>query len=886
MIKQTMEPKTIQKGGEDNEKQSITKTRAKSKPKTNGNSFKNSPSTNDTNGQVDVKKNGVESSKMDTSQEIDIAPYVTNPEGNIYGITNLPEEFIAVLFAWVSRSPKSFKEQLRIALQEGHIAPQDGKNAFEFLTNKAKAFHEKWTVNYGHSCYDEETDVLTRQGFKRWADVTMNDELASVNPETLEIEFQKPVRLINEPYNGPMYKVDRNRIDMLVTPNHKIFAWPRHLIEEHVTRKYQLIDAINLKGKCYKVKLGGLKWNGDIIDSYKGYEIEPLLKFYGLFIGDGYIDERMKHAVQFHFYKQRKINYLFEICNELGLSVSANKNNKFYVTSPNHETSIGELMAACYDQQKEKQIPEFLFDLDAILLENLYDGLLNSDGSVGRTGEVYDTSSLKLAQQMQYLCVLLGWTSSLSLMHPSENPNHKNGWRVFINKKLLESMVNKLQYDIFDEWVDYNGNVYCAELEKYHTLIVRRNGRIHVSGNSVAEHAVAHVGIEKVSRLASAELELSNEFYSITEYSQRYQKPERGNWYNPFDVLHPSWEQYNYFMHECFDVFETLINGVFKHLCEKEGIFPENDKIQEVSVIRRREALRKLAFEDARYALPLAMYTQLGMSANGRAWRDGIVNLYNSNYSEVHKLADDLKTEISKILPTLLKHATPSEYKSRSKTRVKHHFARKSSASGSGVTAKLTHFPNEEEAITNIVALLFVKLQGLSFDEGLARAKHMTWDRRSEIIQDMIFEMGKFDNPPEEFKFVDYQAELLVSEANWHQLLRHNRKTNFIFNEPSPYHGITIPPRVKEAELDYLLIELAEKSKALFEMLDESVAAYVVLNAHRRRIIAHFDLWEAYHLINLRTSDEAQWDIKETFNELYHQLSFIHPRLIQYAKRR
>jgi thymidylate synthase ThyX len=811
-----------------------------------------------------------------------LKPFITNPDGNVYAVTNLPEEFVAVLFAWVSRSPKSFKEHLLQAIQDGHIDINEyaNRSSHQVLSDKAAAFHEKWTVGYGHSCYDEETDVLTRNGFKRWSEVTVNDELASVDPDTMEIEYLKPIKLISEPYNGPMYKVDRNRIDMLVTPNHRLFAWPRHLVGEFVTRKYQLIPAELLKDKCYKVKLGGLKWNGDVIDTLYGYPAKPLLKLFGFFIGDGYIEEHMRNAIQFHLRKSRKIEFLYELCSELGLNLSANKGGKFYITGENHHGSIGDLMAKCYDEHREKQIPQELFDLDASLLMYLYDGLLNSDGSVGKTGEVYDTTSVKLVDQIQHLCTLLGWTSSTKILHPSESENHKDRWRIFVNKKLLESMINKVQYDIFDEWVEYSGMVYCAELPKYHTLIVRRNGRIHVSGNSVAEHAIAHVGIEKISRLASAELELSNEFYSITEYSQRYQKPVRGGWHNP--GVGREHEMLESFFHECYTVFEQLIAGVHKHLMKKT-VPPESQK----ELDKINAANMKLAFEDARYALPLAMYTQLGMTANGRAWRDGIVNLYSSRFKEVRDLADNLKTEITKVLPTLIKYANPSQYHKNSKLRLKHNFGNTAKAGmHADSTARLITFPSEKEALELIHALMYVQEEGMSYEEAIVRSRSASSDRLLQVFNDLMFELGTHDNPPEVLKQLDYRASLLVSEANWHQLLRHNRKTNFIFNEPNPFNGITIPPRIKEAGLEHLLFDLARKSEALYNELSSEIAPYVVLNAHRRRIIAHFDLWEAYHLINLRTSTEAQWDIRQTFTDLYNQLLVVNPNLFQYAKRR
>ena len=58
-----------------------------------------------------------------------------------------------------------------------------------------------------------------------------------------------------------------------------------------------------------------------------------------------------------------------------------------------------------------------------------------------------------------------------------------------------------------------------------------------------------------------------------------------------------------------------------------------------------------------------------------------------------------------------------------------------------------------------------------------------------------------------------------------------------------------------------------EKSEELYEKLVnegfENTAHYVVTNAHNRKVIGDFDLWELYHLMNLRMSEGAQWDIKK-----------------------
>lgn len=176
--------------------------------------------------------------------------------------------------------------------------------------------------------------------------------------------------------------------------------------------------------------------------------------------------------------------------------------------------------------------------------------------------------------------------------------------------------------------------------------------------SSVAEHAVAHLGVEKISRLASAELELANTFNSFTEYSQRYQRPNRGSFHVPeeldsFPELKQAFIRLN---KKAFDTYEQLLAGLIPYL---ENTLPrekgESDK-------RFSSRLEKIAFEDARYVLTLATQTSLGLTGNGRALRDTLVRLLSSRYAESRTLAREMEREISQVIPTLLKHVKASDY--------------------------------------------------------------------------------------------------------------------------------------------------------------------------------------------------------------------------------
>jgi len=87
---------------------------------------------------------------------------VSDVNKNIYVIYNLPPEVVAVLFAYVSRSPLSFRENL-LKLIKGEeldikrLIDLFGSKGFDYTEAKEKArkFHEKWIVGYGHSSVAE-----------------------------------------------------------------------------------------------------------------------------------------------------------------------------------------------------------------------------------------------------------------------------------------------------------------------------------------------------------------------------------------------------------------------------------------------------------------------------------------------------------------------------------------------------------------------------------------------------------------------------------------------------------------------------------------------------------------------------------------------------------
>jgi thymidylate synthase ThyX len=413
---------------------------------------------------------------------------------------------------------------------------------------------------------------------------------------------------------------------------------------------------------------------------------------------------------------------------------------------------------------------------------------------------------------------------------------------------------------------------------------------------SVAEHAAVHVGIERVSRLFSSILELSNEYLSFTEYSQRYQRPVPGDFYLPRELERVPLlrDEYVKLNDDLYSIYSHLNEKLLEYLKRAE---PAPEGTDEKAHLR---ALEKIAFEDARYALTLATFTNLGMTANARAIEDSLTKLLSNKYEEVRRRAGEIKDEVRFSVPTLVKYANENRYikesgedlASAAESMLGRNIQGRSSE-GSAVnlldwTGKGSPNP-EETAIDKMVRAILFEHSDSCCDEIDKSLHGQNLAGKLGILKKSLEKLGKYDNPVNALRLVHYEAEFVISEACWHQLLRH-RKTDWIYKDPSVSHGITIPPNIEKAGVSGMLAEAAEKSERLYDKLMNEglpeIASYVVTNAHNRRVIGSFDLWELYHLINLRMSEGAQWDIKNVTGMLAKEIGKHHPNLVAPALKR
>lgn len=101
---------------------------------------------------------------LDEASRARIAPYVSSLTADVFSLSGLPEEVIAVLFAYYSRSRDDLRTNLARLLGDAEldVAPEGGdapRRGLTFASEKARSFHEKWVVGYGHASVAEHAVV-------------------------------------------------------------------------------------------------------------------------------------------------------------------------------------------------------------------------------------------------------------------------------------------------------------------------------------------------------------------------------------------------------------------------------------------------------------------------------------------------------------------------------------------------------------------------------------------------------------------------------------------------------------------------------------------------------------------------------------------------------
>jgi len=383
--------------------------------------------------------------------------------------------------------------------------------------------------------------------------------------------------------------------------------------------------------------------------------------------------------------------------------------------------------------------------------------------------------------------------------------------------------------------------------------------------HSVAEHAVFNFDIIGVSRLALEEIERFR-LGSYTEKSQRYIKLG-DDFVIPEEIKEAGGERayvrtiraQNSLYHGLYERLKPYVFNKYKELAGNPKLHP---------------LLEGWAKEDARYAVSLATEGQVGLTINARNLELLVRRFAAKKLLELRDLNNRIYALAKEVAPSIILFTEATAFDARTGDELKEAARTLFPKTGKAGEKRSSRKAAEDEvalagATTDgddrVLAALLHTSTSLPYGLCLRRVRWLTPAERRDLIKTALQHMEFYDFPPREFEYADLSFSLLVSASCFAQLKRH-RMATLTVQDYDPALGVTVPPSVEAVGASREFRELIARTNETYESLRPKAgpaAAYVLTNAHRRRVLLKVNVRELYHISRLREDPTAQWEIRE-----------------------
>ena len=404
---------------------------------------------------------------------------------------------------------------------------------------------------------------------------------------------------------------------------------------------------------------------------------------------------------------------------------------------------------------------------------------------------------------------------------------------------------------------------------------------------SVAEHAVLHIAFENVSRMAIESIE-SNRLASYTEKSTRYQKWGPDDFTIPPELAgHPLRAEFVDTVRLLFKTYADALDPVRALILNR---FPRRENEKDEAWDRR---IRSKYVDVCRFLLPAASLANVGMTANARVMENTIRKMLSHELEEVRQIGAQVK-EVSKAeTPTLVKYAEAVPYV----VETLKEFGESGNASGSvrriggleletgaGEWCKLVYYDRDGER--RVLAAALYRFGEMTYADALTYVAALSEEERAALAESLLGRLGKYDVPLRELEYCNYTFDLVMDQGAYAEFKRH-RMMSQTPQRLTTRLGHATPLLITEAGFESEYESAMDAASETFEKLYElspAVAQYVVPNGFNRRVLAQFNLREAFAFCQLRSAANAHFSIRRVAQKMHEEMTRVHPLLAKYVK--
>jgi len=342
------------------------------------------------------------------------------------------------------------------------------------------------------SCYSDDTEVLTRDGWKLFKNIDIENDKFASRDENGKLVWEKALEYHEYDYSGEMYRFNTKSIDLLVTPNHKMVgkfqkaderSWVKAEELDNINTDFWIdtgLDA-NLPEKPPTITIPEYTFNrgnGTCTREEKTVDTHKFMRFLGMWAADGHAINNRVVITQnpgeiLDYYKELCEDLFGEFTNVLVRDHGANsKRIKL------HNQQLFEFIKGL----KKEGIDPFKYDKES--LKQFWKGFHDGDGDKNTTWS-NNLKQLVITNDARYKDL----SDSISLIQQIlfggsyiRQPGNRSDVHRVSARRAGRTKIKT--YDDSQMWTEpYNGNVYCVTVP-HGELFVRRNGKSGWCGNS------------------------------------------------------------------------------------------------------------------------------------------------------------------------------------------------------------------------------------------------------------------------------------------------------------------------------------------------------------------------------------------------------------------
>jgi thymidylate synthase ThyX len=389
--------------------------------------------------------------------------------------------------------------------------------------------------------------------------------------------------------------------------------------------------------------------------------------------------------------------------------------------------------------------------------------------------------------------------------------------------------------------------------------------------SSVAEHAVLHIAMENVSRLAVETIE-SNRLASYTEKSTRYQTWAEDAFYTPAELdNHPLADVYADTCSNLLSTYKACLQSVGDHLRSTTHALENETEAQ----WNRR--VRSQSIDACRFLLPASSLANVGMTVNARALEHAVGKLLSSPLLETRQIGMEVKNAALLSIPTLLKYADSIPYLQQ----VCRDFSALDveTVEENADWCRLVH--TETGALERMLAAAIYREKGFSYTQTLDWLQQIPVSQKEKLLNCLLQTPDSHTIPARELEFAFFTFDLLIDQGAYFEIKRHRMMTQTPQSLTASL-GYAVPRVMADAGVIAPYRAAMETARSAYNQLarfNPAVASYVVPNGYNRRVLLNLNLRSLVHFIRLRSAPNAHFSVRRAAQRMAEDVSERFPEL-------